>query len=155
MGSSRHRRPDHRLLQWEGSEWVWQLVSLASSHSCCRDYCRLLLKLTSCACVCGSCYSLRPPETVHQSGPESAVVSGELGAWAVGSEAVSHAGMPSIAMVQWAVHSLWLWRFLWQERCPHSWRSESSLSYISHTLGVQGAEGLGWLCSLRGLLSLF
>lgn len=105
--------------------------------------------------LCGSCYSLRPPETVHQSGPESAVVSGELGAWAVGSEAVSHAGMPSIAMVQWTVHSLWLWRFLWQERCPHSWRSESSLSYISHTLGVQGAEGLGWLCSLRGLLSLF
>lgn len=56
--------------------------------------------------LCGSCYFLRPPETVHQSGPESAVASTELGARAVVSEAVSHAGMPFIAMVQWAVHSL-------------------------------------------------
>lgn len=85
---------------------------------------------------------------MHQSGPESAVASGELGAREVGLEAVSHTGMPSIAMVQWAVHSLW------QERCPHSWRSESSLSYISQALGVQGAEGLGWLCSLRDMFSL-
>lgn len=42
---------------------------------------------------------------MHQSEPESAVASRELGARAMGVEAVSHTGMSSIATVQWAVHS--------------------------------------------------